>query len=521
MPPLTMNQLPSELSLGDFWEIVFRHKAKLVLLPLLILTLAVGVILYFPRTYRSEAKLFLQVGRESVGIDPTATTGQTISLMQSGRDDEVKSAIEVLGSRGVLSQVVQELGADYVLRGGPESDQQPNPITAAIKQGIGSVVNLLKKIDPVGNDEQAVIEIEEGLTIEAERNSTVLVITYDTKSAVGAKRVLDTLVDIYQREHLRIHRNADSGDFFAEQQELLQKRLDDAQQVHLAAKNRMGLASVEGRRGTLEGQVQSVELDSYQTEQNLATSLARMADIKKQLADMPERLTSAVTSKPNEGADLLRDQLYERQMKLLDLKSRYTDNNPLVQAVSAQVEEAEKVVDAQVSNREETTDDANPLHRELTLDLKKEQSVAAGLESRLATLTDQRKLIMADLEQLNRNEVELDRLARAEQMARDKYMQYTNNLEQARIDKALEDQNVSGVSIAQAATLANKPVKPSKLLFGLGGLVLAASVTLASVVASERLDTRIRGDVDAEQTLDLPVLAAIPDSPVHGRTLNY
>ncbi|QDU90001.1 Tyrosine-protein kinase etk [Pirellulimonas nuda] len=516
-----MNKLPTELSASDFWEVVFRNKVKLIVLPLVIMTLAVGVTLYFPRTYRSEARLFLQVGHESVGIDPTATTGQTISLMQSGRDEEVKSAIEVLGSRGVLSQVVEELGPDYVLRGGPKSDQTPNPITATIKQGISSVIGVLKRIDPVGDHEQAVIEIEEGLKIEAVRSSTVLVVTYDTKSAEGAKGVLDALVDVYQREHLRIHRNANSGDFFADQQGQLKTRLDEAQNALMDAKNRMGIASVEGRRSTLENQIQSIELDSFQTEQSLATSLARMKDLEEQLDEMPERLVASVTSKPNEGADLMRDQLYERQIKLLDLKSRYTDSNPLVQAVSAQVEEAKKVVDAQSVDRKESTDDANPLHRELTLDFKKEQSQVAGLESRLETLTEQRKIILADLEQLNRNEVVLDRLAREEHLARDKFMQYANNLEQARMDKALEDQKVSGVSVAQAATLAQKPVKPSKPLCLLGGFMLAGAVAVGSVVASEKLNTRIRGDVEAEETLELPVLATIPDSPIHGRTLNY
>lgn len=516
-----MNQHPTDFSLGDFWEVVFRNKVKLTLLPLLILTLAVGVALYFPRTYRSEARLFLQVGHESVGIDPTATTGQTISLMQSGRDEEVKSAIEVLGSRGVMSKVVDELGTEYVLRGGPESEKTPNPITAAIKQSLSAAVDVLKDIDPVSDHEQAVIEIEEGLRIEAVRSSTVLKLTYDAKSAEGAKAVLDALVEVYQREHLRIHRNADSGEFFADQQEHLKKRLDEAQQALMDAKNRMGLASVEGRRSTLEGQIASVELDSFQTEQSLATSLARISDLTKQLDSLPERLVSSVTSKPNEGADLLRDQLYERQIKLLDLKSRYTDSNPLVQAVSAQVEEAQKVVEAQSTDRKESTDDANPLHRELTLDLKKEISAVAGLESRLETLVDQRKIIIADLEQLNRNEVELDSLAREQQLASDKYMQYANNFEQARINKALEDQKVSGVSVAQAATLAQKPVKPSKALCLLGGLMLACAAGFGSVIASEKLNSRIRGDVEAEEALELPVLATIPDSPVHGRTLNY
>lgn len=507
-------------SISDLWEAAFRHKVKLLLTPLAVLALAAGVILFFPRTFRSEAKIFLQVGRDSVGIDPTATTGQTISLMQSGRDDEVKSTVELLGSRGVMGKVVDELGADYVLRGGPSVLKPRSALIAAVKDAIAGVLSATKYIDPISDREEAILQLEETLGIRSERGSTVIVMTLEADTAVGAQKMLDTLIGVYQKEHMRVHRNEDSGDFFADQQRLLQEQLDAAQAKLLEAKNKMGLASVEERRGTIESQLQSVSLDYYQTQQQLTTARAHIADVRQQLAHIPDRLTSSVTSKPNEGADLLRDQLYERQIQLLDLQSRYQDAHPLVQAVSAQVEEARKVVNAQAVDRSETTKDVNPLHRELTLDLKRQESLVAGLESRLSTLTEQQRLIHEDLEQLNRNEVELDQLARVEQMARDKFFQYANNFEQARMDKALQDEQVSSISIAQSATLDEKPVKPNKLLVALGGVMLALTAPIGWAAASEKMNTRIRGEKDAAGLLDLPVLAEVPDNPLYGRILS-
>ena len=70
---------------------------------------------FAPRIYRSEACIFLRLGRESVGLDPTATTGQTLALQQADRKDEVKSAIEIMKSRSVIGQAVDKLGADVVL----------------------------------------------------------------------------------------------------------------------------------------------------------------------------------------------------------------------------------------------------------------------------------------------------------------------------------------------------------------------------------------------------------------------
>ncbi len=109
-----------DLTPASFWELVFRHKKKILFVPVAVGALSVAVILFFPRTYRSEAKLFLQVGRESVGLDPTATTGQTISLMQSNRENEVKSAMDVLLSRSIIASTVDEIGPEVVLAGGAE-----------------------------------------------------------------------------------------------------------------------------------------------------------------------------------------------------------------------------------------------------------------------------------------------------------------------------------------------------------------------------------------------------------------
>ena len=119
-----------QINRADLYEIIFRHKYKIVFVPLAIFLMTVGIILFFPRKYRSEARLFLQVGRESLAIDPTATTGPSTNLIQNNREEEVKSALQVIVSRGVISQVVDRLGPQYVLNAGEDDGQKPNAIFA-------------------------------------------------------------------------------------------------------------------------------------------------------------------------------------------------------------------------------------------------------------------------------------------------------------------------------------------------------------------------------------------------------
>ena len=507
---------------GELLEILFRHKKKLILTPLMILLLATGVILWAPRTYRSEAKLFLQVGHESVGLEPLATTGQTLSLMQDGQDSEVTSAMDILGSRGVVGKVVDEMGSAYVLNGGPLGEGgDANPVTAAILKVVGGAINLIKSIDPVSDREEAIILLSESLTIEAERDSTVIVASLQADTPLGAQQMLAKIVEVYQREHLRIHRNPDSRTFLTEQSELLKSRLEQANEAVKNAKNRMGLASVAGRRSTLETQLSAVEQGAYSAEQNLATQLAQVTDLRQQLQSLPERMVASRRSIPNEGADLLRNQLYVLQTRKAELEARYKENHPLVMAISAQLDEAEKVVEDQAEKREETTDDINPIHRELSLQLKQAEAAMAGFDARLKVLQEQKDLILRDLKQLNHDEVELDALMRDVSVARNKYITYAENLEQARIDQELESQKISSISVAQEATLSEKPVSPSKLLVGLGAMVLAFGSTVTWILGSEQLNDKLRSAEEVEHDLQVPVLAEIPKSQVHGRVLNY
>jgi uncharacterized protein involved in exopolysaccharide biosynthesis len=98
----------------DFYYVLFRQKWKIVLFFLaVVLTVTVGTLLA-PQIYRSEAQLLVRLGRESVSLDPTATTGPVISVAQS-RENEIKSELEILKSRDLIEKVVDAVGPSLLL----------------------------------------------------------------------------------------------------------------------------------------------------------------------------------------------------------------------------------------------------------------------------------------------------------------------------------------------------------------------------------------------------------------------
>ncbi len=508
-----------ELTLSNFWELFFRHILKILAVPLLTGLAAVAVILFFPRLYSSEAKLFLQVGRESIGLDPSATTGQTLNLQQSNRDNEVKSAIDVLQSRSVIEKVVDRLGPEYILRGKEAGEADSSAVMEWIQDAIGAAVKLVKSIDPVSKHEEATIRIEKKMQVTAERNSTVLVVTYQSKSPKAAQKVVDTILSVYEEEHQRIHRNKASGDFFSEQMELLKNQLDEAQYALKEAKNRMTVVSMPARKESLENQLQKLELDRFSVEQERDSVRSRLGEMARQLSVIPERELTSKKKIPNEGADLLRKEFYLNEMKLMDMRARLSEDHPNVQALTRHVEEARKVIDSQTDGRDEVTDDVNPIYRALALEFQQQGNVLASHEARLKSVLNQRKSVIVEAKQLNQHEVELDQLERKEKLARDKFFQYANSLEQVRIDTALATSRISSVSVAQAPTMQEKPVSPSKLLVLLASVALAVGGLVAWILVAEKLDDRFRSEGEVMETLGIPVLISIPEGFKQSRVL--
>src|SRR5262245_46318981 len=106
---------------SDFLRAIFRHRKKMLLFFVLVLVADVAWVAFGRRTYESAAKLYLRVGRESLTLDPSATTGQTVQLYQT-LDNQINSTLQILEGRHIAEQVVDEIGVGNILAGTSRSE---------------------------------------------------------------------------------------------------------------------------------------------------------------------------------------------------------------------------------------------------------------------------------------------------------------------------------------------------------------------------------------------------------------
>ena len=211
--------------------------------------------------------------------------------------------------------------------------------------------------------------------------------------------------------------------------------------------------------------------------------------------------------------------LFQNQIRVQSLSSTLVEGHPRLVAAIRETEEAAKILSKETESRQENMDDINPIFQELKSERTRQQTLLSGLQAGGERLIRQKLELQKAMEGFNDCEIDIDRLEQEEQIARNKFSQYNSSLEEARMSEALEDSQISSISVAQEPTLSRKPVNPSKLLVLVAGCFVAFAGVLASILLSEKLDDRVRSETELAELTGVPVLSSIYESPSNKKLL--
>ena len=492
---------------------LWRHKGKGICWFIVVVAAAAAVILYWPRGYRSEAKLFVRLGRESVSLDPTATLGQTIAVSES-RENEINSILEILKSRDIAERVVNLVGPELILNrsNGPGGANLPEGLRQPSKW-LGDALAKLPSLDavPVTDHERAVTRLADALEIWTPKKTSVIGIRYLGATPEAAQRVVTAVVETYRGEHVRLHRTERSYGFFDEQKRLLQDKLRFAHDALRDAKNQVGLNSIESQQLTIQDEVRAIEAQSGAAQSELAASEAKVGALKRALDTVPAKVvTQDVVGFPNQAADLMHDSLFKLQAAQSEMQSKYTADHPLMVAMNEQIRKLQATLDQQPKERTQSTTAVHPGHQQLELSWLTEQANLASLQARVAKLDAEHALALDRVKDLNSKESSVAQAQRQVDLLEASYRTYAEKLEQARIDQQMEAEQISNVNILEPATYVAKAATPNRLLVGGLGLILAVSGGVLICLLADYGDHSLKTPDDVEKSLDLPVLMSIP-----------
>ncbi len=473
------------------------------------MSLAFAVLLFMPRKYASEAKLFVRLGRESVTLDPTATTGQMVQIQET-RENQINSTRDMLLSHSLLDRVVQVVGAEAIMRGSLDDGDSPGLIQW-LASGARCAIRLATFAPPVSVEEQAAEKLSKSIEVKAGRNTSVIDLSCQAKNPKLAQSILQAFLDTYQEQHLAANKTVGSLEFFTTQATRLKQQLDAATAGLRDAKNESGLVSLPVEQKALQDQLTQLETAALAAAAALASSEASVESLRSLMEELPHQLPTQQTSGfANAAADTMQQDYFRLRITLRDLESRLGPEHPQVIDTREQIKHAEALLNGTSPDRTQATVGWHPSRQALDLDLRREVAQTMAVRAKTAILQQQLAAVQHRTQDLNDHEIRITELEREVALADTNYRSYSDHLEQARIGDAIEVNRISNVNVVQPPSYVERPVSPKPPLVLGVALILALSGSVGLAFVLEYLDNSLKTPDDLEEQLGVPVLASIP-----------
>jgi len=453
----------------DLVHVFGRHYGKMLLAFALVFAATCTYFVLAKRLYTSEARLFIRLGRETVGLDPTATNNQVISV-QDARENEVNSVQQLILSRTVAEEVVDAAGADAILESSPG-------------RGLLSFVNDLIPSQVQNPRDAAILRFQKRLKVQAVEHSSVITLAYQGASVDLGSKVLAAVLASARKAHLRINRIDGSDAFFAEQSAQWKQEVDRLEAALCGFKNASGISNIARQREIQLNHIATLKIAFLENEAQCRSAEAQLAKQEGVLSAEPEHVViTKVSDMPNTATQGMRQQLYTVQLKEAELLTKYKPGHVLVKQAREEIDSAKRLLN-QDPVLTQVTEGMNQVRQDLRGAMLSQTATVAGLKAKSTALHAEFTAAEKEMQSLNDQEPRFEQLTRELELAQASYRGYYQKHEQARIDRALSNGNISNLNVLQAPSGSGIPTWPQPVLTLALGLVcgLAASVLVAMI----------------------------------------
>jgi uncharacterized protein involved in exopolysaccharide biosynthesis len=358
--------------------------------------------------------------------------------------------------------------------------------------------------------DRAVLQLEKNLAIEPIHKTDMISIAYQARTREVAQQVTAKLIELYLEEHIRVNTSQGAHRFLSDEAQRLRDELTKAEERLRDAKNTMGLSSGEGEQQILSARIARLEDDRLKAEAELAAAQARTRKLQETLSALPPtEVVEQVSGFTNEGTDNMRGQYYALQVRVQELAAKYHEGHPLLVEAQRQLAEAAQALKQEQPARVHVNTGRSRAYEQTQLALMAEQPLLVASQAQTETLRRQLTEAHREVQKVNEYQRQLTAMQREDQLLEANYRRWATNLEQARIDQALEHQRISNISVAQPAVVDPKPSYPHPSQNLLLGLALAAFLSLGlALLTDRRADTAVR--IPAEQPTAAATRITIP-----------
>lgn len=491
---------------------IFRREFKLAVITTLVIAVLGAFLL--PARYESDARLLVKPGRDNTTLPIEAANRQTL-IAPSTQHDPIVDEEKMLTGRPIVHIV-----AERYLAMTSEPPQGFWKVTKFyIKNAIGEVFNMLRSVlqfvglaEKQSPLERLATKLEKNFEASHEPGSSVIEIAFTWDDPVIAQKIVETWVNAYLEERARILGRKSLHTFYETEGTKVAATIQGLKNQLQGRLKQIDSISVEARLENLTNQIDRATDAKVSAQNQVAGIRSFLANASEQIKNQPAEVVTARETSLNPTQLDLKRQLNTLQVERARLLRTYLPGTPQVNQIEQNIRDLQ-ALSAQQATRLERSQNTAP--NSLVINVK-QQVIDAQLQERklLGEIDSYDKLLDAlrtERDRVMTEEPELNRLTQQLRTAEKSYALYSENLEQARIDHALDSSQISNIALIEHATLNPARVFPKSLLILLFTVPAGVAVGLLSIYVLYLLDQRIHDGTRLQEMFQVPLWSSIPD----------
>lgn len=439
-----INNNDSSIDLRKLFSIVGEKKK--IIIPIIVLCTVIAIVIAFvlPKSYQSNTLVRIKSSNNSAMSGMAAMAAGFGIDVGGSSSASPENYMELMKSREVLEPIMEQVDM-------PEEDKEKLTTEDFIKKYL-EITNT-KKTDLIN-------------------------IAAYGKTPEEAQMISQSVADNFLTLMTKLNKegNSSSLNFLNDRMSIAKEEMETAENKLQAYQQEKGIYSPDAQAKALIDRLSAYDTNIAQLEAQEQANSAKLQDVTGQLEQQNSSLLEYNIS-DNDAIMNLRTAIVNKQVELVGLQQRYTEEHPDVIRAREELAELKKSLDREIQsavNSKSAT--LTPVQGNLLMEKVQTETAEAVTSASLDALKAKQQEAEGNMSTLSADSVEYMRLLREQNITSEVYTNLVKAYENTRIQEAQESMDIQ---IIDAANLPREdmPVKPKKKIVVAIGFVVGIMIS--------------------------------------------
>lgn len=497
---------------------IFKREVKLTVLVTFIIILLGAFLL--PNRFESTALLLVKPGRDTSTL-PIEIADRQAVVIPSAQRDPIIDEERMLSGAPIARKVAEKYLADLSRQ--PEQQgflaSVKNAVKSALEgmvEGIRSFLQLLGLVEKQSPVDRLTERLLKSFSVTHAPGSSVMEISFSWNNPAVAQAVVKSWVELYQQERTQTLGRKSLYAFYEGESTATNARILGYKQQIADYLNRLGAVSIAERLNDISRNLNNLRGEHLNTTRAVASTQSGLDTIQAQLNSMKKEISIGRQMSLNPDRQDLSQRINAKQIERQEMLRTFKEGAPPVRAMDTAIANLQALLKAENATVQRSENLApNPVYTRLQNSFADQQASLSRLKTQAAQQETQLAKLEEDRRQALAIEPELARLQRELDAAEKSFALYSDSTEKARIDRELDQSQISNIAVIEEATFKPSRVFPKSLAMLFLALPLSLAVGLMALYFFYLLDQRIHDGDQIEERFGVKVWSSLQDLDSH------